>query len=74
MSNNISGSAGGWIDTKEANSITKKSNEVVSYSDVISQLNDLHTMLIARYETRPNKNVYDSLISVERAIDALLLN
>ena len=74
MNNNISGSAAGWIETKEANSITEKSNEVVSYSDVISELDKLHTMIKHKYETRPNKNVYDSLISVESAIKALLLN
>ena len=71
---NISGSAVGWVDTKEANSITKKSNEVVSYIDVISELDKLHNMLKHKYETKPSKNVYDSLISVESAIKALLLN
>ena len=74
MSNNISGNAASWIKHEEPTVVTKRSNEIVSYTDVISQLNDLHTMLIARYETRPNKNVYDSLVSVESAIKALLLN
>ena len=74
MNNNISGSAASWIKHEEPTVVTERSNKVVSYTDVISQLNDLHTMLIAKYETKPNKNVYDSLVSVERAIDALLLN
>ena len=74
MSNNISGSAASWIKHEEPTVVTERSNEIVSYTDVISQLNDLHTMIKHKYETRPNKNVYDSLISVERAIDALLLN
>ena len=74
MSNNISGSAASWIKHEEPTVVTERSNEVVSYSDVISELGKLHNMLKYKYETRPNKNVYDSLISVERAIDALLLN
>ena len=74
MNNNISGSAASWIKHEEPTVVTERSNKVVSYSDVISELDKLHNMLKYKYETRPNKNVYDSLISVERAIDALLLN
>lgn len=73
MSNNISGSAASWTKHEE-HIVVERSSEIVNYSDVLSELDNLHIMLKAKYEIRPNKNVYDSLISVESAIKALLLN
>lgn len=74
MSNNITGSAAGWIESKESNSITERSNKIVSYTDVTSQLNALYTIVKSKYEIKPSKNVYDSLVSIKSAINALLLN
>ena len=69
---NISGSAGNWIETKEVNSTTKRSNAVVDFTEDIQELNDLHTKLQTKYDSKPSKNIYDSLISVKSAINSLL--
>ena len=72
MSNNISGSAGNWIETREVNSITKRSNTVVDFTEDIQELNDLHTKLQTKYDSKPSKNIYDSLIFIKSAINSLL--
>ena len=72
MSNNISGSAGNWIKTKEVNSITKRSNAIVNFTEDIQELNDLHTKLQTKYDSKPDKNIYDSLIFLKSAINSLL--
>ena len=74
MNNNISGSAGGWVDSVESESKTTKSTEVVDYSEAITQLNDLHTTLQNKYDTKPSKPIYDGLTLIKSAINALMSN
>ena len=74
MSNNISGSAGNWIETKEVNSTTKRSNAVVDFTEDIQELTDLHTKLQTKYDTKPSKPIYDGLTLIKSAINALMSN
>lgn len=74
MSSNISGSAASWIEIKKSDSIVEKSNKSVSYSEIILELDKLYTEINVKYKIKPNKNVYDSMISLKSTINALLLN
>lgn len=75
MGSNISGNASGWVEHKEINNVsTKRSTEQIDYNNVLKELKELHIELKERYNFRPNKNVYDSIISLDTSIQALLLN
>jgi hypothetical protein len=71
MSNNISGSAGGWVETQKRESITERPSTELSITEELSNLISLRDVLEAKYNLNRNKDLGDALVTLQMTIKSL---
>ncbi len=71
---NISGSAGNWIESSKSTQLQERNTETVDVQEEMDELLRIQSKLFTKHLKSKSKNIGDSIIVIDSAINSLKLN